>query len=166
MDRTVLFSLYYQSRTVHGSYVLTIHLLMEQKVIYHTITLEYIGPATEQYPLTISGFDGTTTDPFSYHNGMKFTTRDRGNDHWSANCEVLLMVVMLVDAWWYKSCSIIHPNHQHNHSRKICFNNQWHPLPFIEIKIRPEDCNFISDDVCYLTDYHVAISIVITSCTL
>jgi len=45
-----------------------------------------IGPATEQYPLTISGFDGVTSDPivpsggpWSIHD-MKFTTRDRDND--------------------------------------------------------------------------------------
>ena len=49
-----------------------------------------VGPATEQYPLTISGFTGYTTDPFLSHltptshahvlNTMKFTTRDQDND--------------------------------------------------------------------------------------
>ena len=48
-----------------------------------------VGPATEQYPLTKSGYDGVTTDPFSTHqlNGMKFTTRDRDNDQYGGiNC--------------------------------------------------------------------------------
>ena len=47
-----------------------------------------VGPATKQYPLTISGFDRVTTDPFytfTNHlswslNGGKFTTKDRDND--------------------------------------------------------------------------------------
>ena len=33
-----------------GSYMLTIHLLMDQKVIYHIASNFGVGPATEQYP--------------------------------------------------------------------------------------------------------------------
>ena len=68
-----------------------------------TIYLPYnkfaVGPVTEQYPLTISGFSGYTTDPFLSHqsptdhggalNTMKFTTRDQDNDlNSDRNCAI------------------------------------------------------------------------------
>jgi len=60
-----------------GRSILTINLLMEQFKGY----LSYfgVGPATEQYPLIISGFNGVTTEPFSIHllNNTKFTMRDK-----------------------------------------------------------------------------------------
>ena len=48
-----------------------------------------VGNATDEYPLTISGFTGITpTDPFTegHHNGKKFSTYDNGNDKHSVNC--------------------------------------------------------------------------------
>jgi len=40
-----------------------------------------VGSADKQYPLTISGFEGFTTDPFTYSlNTMPFTTKDKDND--------------------------------------------------------------------------------------
>jgi len=46
-----------------------------------------VGSASEEYPLTISGFIGETpTDPFSYHNNMKFSTYDNDNDKRGENC--------------------------------------------------------------------------------
>ena len=49
-----------------------------------------VGSATDEYPLTISGFTGITpTDPFSTRplNSMKFSTYDNDNDrHSSENC--------------------------------------------------------------------------------
>ena len=52
-----------------------------------------VGSATDEYPLTISGFTGITLeDPFSTRtplNGMKFTTYDNDNDQSSlGNCAV------------------------------------------------------------------------------
>ena len=40
-----------------------------------------VGPANSQYQLSISGFNGITTDPFTIHplDGMKFTTKDSDN---------------------------------------------------------------------------------------
>jgi len=100
-----------------------------------------VGPATGQYQLTISGFKGVTGDPIAgwYSlNKMKFTTRDRDNDLLSGkNCAVRHHGDN-TGGWWY--CSIIHPNHQYRNVYNIRFNHKWHPLVFIEIKIRPKNC--------------------------
>ena len=75
--------------TSQGQWELRIDLkLTNGTIIYLPYNKFAVGPATEQYPLTISGFTGYTTDPFyldqsptSYGralNTMKFTTRDQG----------------------------------------------------------------------------------------
>ena len=104
-----------------------------------------VGPASDDYQLSISGFSGNTTDPITGShsvNGMKFTritTRDRDNDKWGRNCAV--HHVGNAGGWWYKSCSSIRLNHQYNHRYSVVLNGQSHSLPFIEIKIRPLNCN-------------------------
>ena len=100
-----------------------------------------VGPASDDYRLSISGFSGNTTDPITgSHSGMKFTTRDRDNDKWSSNCAVR-DIGSDPGGWWYNKCSHIHPNHQYNHSYSVYLNGRWHSLSFIEIKIRPLNCN-------------------------
>ena len=101
-----------------------------------------VGPANKQYPLTISGFDGITDDPFSTHplNSMKFSTKDQDNDNnKSANCAVR------GDGgsgggWWYNKCSHFYPNRR---SRQTVYLKGWHTLPFIEIKVRPKNCKIV-----------------------
>ena len=59
-----------------------------------------VGPANSQYQLSISGFTGVTTDPFSTHslNGMKFSTKDRDNDKYGGgNC-----AISAGGTWWHK----------------------------------------------------------------
>ena len=48
------------------------------------------------YLLHISGFTGTAGDAMDYHNGMKFSTRDRDNDNWNKNC-----ADETEGGWWY-----------------------------------------------------------------
>ena len=110
-----------------------------------------VGPATEQYPLTISGFDvvNITTDPFytiNNHyswslNGSKFTTRDRDNDQWSDgyNCAVHNHGPR-PGGWWYNICSALYVNNVYKYHNTIYLNGNYHALSFIEIKIRPKDC--------------------------
>ena len=101
-----------------------------------------VGPANSQYQLSISGFTGVTTDPFTTNriNGMKFTTKDRDNDeHSGGNCAVDFYGGNS-GGWWYKYCSVILLNHQYNHSESILLNRKWHPLPSIEMKIKPYKC--------------------------
>ena len=101
-----------------------------------------VGPANSQYQLSISGFSGITTDLFSTHplDGMKFTTKDRDNDRWSGNCAISANGGN-TGGWWYNQCSYIHVNHQYKSLYSIYLNGKWHPLPFIEMKIKPTTCN-------------------------
>ena len=103
-----------------------------------------VGPASDDYRLSISGFSGNTTDAITIAgskslNGMKFTTRDRDNDKWGSNCAV--GNVGNAGGWWYNVCSNINPNLQYNSINSVKLNGQWYSLSFIEIKIRPLNCN-------------------------
>ncbi|XP_065894761.1 fibrinogen C domain-containing protein 1-B-like [Dysidea avara] len=103
-----------------------------------------IGPATERYRLTISGFYGITDDPFHSHslNGMKFTTKDQDNDKASNNnCAANSWHGHNSGGWWYSDCAHIHFNHQYKHGQSIHLYGRWYSLPLIEMKIRPKDCN-------------------------
>ena len=100
-----------------------------------------VGPAKDQYPLSISGFDSIgLTDPFNTFgvtlNGMKFTSRDRINDFWSRaneNCAIR------DGGWWHHACTYIQINEQYN-SLLIYLNGGFHRTTFAEMKIRPQNC--------------------------
>ena len=70
---------------------------------------------------------------------MKFTTKDRDNDEHKDNCAVH-SAGGNAGGWWYRSCSSIYLNHQYKNHYSIVFNNKWHPLSFIEMKIKPYKC--------------------------
>ena len=75
----------------------------------------------------------------AYHNDMNFTTKDSDNNqHGSINCA---QVNGPGGGWWYKSCRTIQPNVVYNNRLGVVLNGKWHPLPFIEMKIRPHNCN-------------------------
>ena len=102
-----------------------------------------VASAKDKYKLTVGGFQGTTTDPMAYHNGMYFTTKDSDNDQFSThNCAINNYSRSTpAGGWWYRRCSYIQPNMHYNHNSMIRLNNKWHSLPFIEMKIRPHNCN-------------------------
>ena len=136
--------------TSQGQWELHINLkLTNGTTIYLPYNKFAVGLATEQYPLTISGFTGYTTDPFLSHltptshygalNTMKFTTRDRDNDLWHHNCAVTGLSGRN-GGWWDNNCAHIHPNGQYNYKTAIYLNGKLHSLPFIEMKIRPKNC--------------------------
>ena len=113
------------------------------------IILQYeqfkVASAKDKYKLTVGGFQGTTTDPMAYHNGMYFTTKDNDNDSDNGgNCALTYGPELPIGGWWYKNCwpGGIAPNMLYNGSDDMIFlNNNWHTLPFIEIKVRPHNCN-------------------------
>ena len=120
---------------------------MDIKLVNGTnIFLQYeqfkVASAKDKYKLIVGGFQGTTTDPMAYHNGMYFTTKDSDNDKWYSNCAIDLYGRNTpTGGWWYNICYHIQANTLYNHSSAIVLNNQRHPLLFIEMKIRPHNCN-------------------------
>ena len=128
--------------TSQGQWELRIDLkLTNGTIIYLPYNKFAVGPATEQYPITASGFTGYTTDPHltpshpNSLNTMKFTTRDQDNDLLRGSC-----AASTNGGWWYNKCGHIYPNSQYNNKHAIHLNDQWHSLPFIEMKIRPKNC--------------------------
>ena len=110
------------------------------------IILQYeqfkVASAKDKYKLTVGGFQGTTTDPMAYHNGMYFTTKDNDNDNYDgANCALSYGLTEPQGGWWYNKCWQIVPNIIYNYRYGILLNIQHHALPYIEIKLRPHKCN-------------------------
>ena len=130
--------------TNHGQWELHIDYMLSNNtkgyLSYHHFR---VGPASDDYQLSISGFSGNTTDPITGSrplNNMKFTTRDRDNDKWTANNCAVHNAGGNAGGWWYNDCSRTFLNHQYNNYYSVLLNNQWHSLPFIEIKIRSLNC--------------------------
>ena len=89
-----------------------------------------VASAKDKYKLTVGGFQGTTTDPMAYHNGMYFTTKDRDNDQWSKNCAIDNYGHNTpTGGWWYKKCHYMQPNVLYNHNSAIILNGKSQPLP-------------------------------------
>ena len=104
-----------------------------------------VGPATDNYRLSISGFTGITpTDPFTTWNinGQQFTTYDRDNDVWPGNC-ALNGHGDESGGWWHSGCNHINPNYNYDHARHWGFMKlagKWYDPKFIEMKIHPANC--------------------------
>ena len=102
-----------------------------------------VASAKDKYKLTVGGFQGTITDPMAYHNGMYFTTEDSDNDQRSgSNCALLSGPTKPPGGWWYNKCWQINPNYYQD-DFEIYLNGKWDRTPpqFIEVKIRPRNCN-------------------------
>ena len=129
--------------TSHGQWELRIDYMFPNKTKGYLSYYHFrVGPASDDYRLSISGFSGSTTDPITGShstNNMKFTTRDRDNDKSPLNCAVH-HIGNHAGGWWHRYCSYMLPNHQYNNYFSVNLNGQWHSLPFIELKIRPLDC--------------------------
>ena len=103
-----------------------------------------VASAEDKYNLTVGGFQGTTNDSMAVHNGMNFTTIDNDNDQWSrGNCALLDGRDKPSGGWWYKSCwgDGTAPNYSYTLKPVVYFNGRGRFVPYIEIKIRPRNCN-------------------------
>ena len=103
-----------------------------------------IGPASSNYKLSISGFQGIASkDPFAIHhsplNGMQFTTKDRDNDRWRSNCA--LYGNCANSGWWHNVCTFIGINHEIQCKQGVYLSGSWESFSFTEMKIRPFNCN-------------------------
>ena len=111
---------------------------------YFHYTRFKVGSATDEYPLTISGFTGITpTNPFATvpHNGQKFSTYDNNNDKSIDNCAAQTGHAKHNGGWWDNSCWHINLNDEYNspqHTMLLAgtrYNPSW-----VEMKIRPLNC--------------------------
>jgi len=131
--------------TSHGTWELRIdyQLPNETKSYLHYKQFA-VGPAEDQYQLTISGFDSVgLTDPF-YSDGshpdyslnkMRFTSRDQDHDnHLSRNC------ANGNGGWWYNKCARIELNDD-NGDFYMLLDHTIHFPTFVEMKIRPLECD-------------------------
>ena len=121
--------------TETGQWELRIDFQFENKTWSHLHYKQFkVGNSSAEYPLTIGGFTGITTDPFVTHplNNMKFSTVDNDNDQDGGSC-----AARVKHGWWFNKCANIYPNQQ---SPGMSLNSKWHYPLSIEMKIRQLDC--------------------------
>ena len=121
--------------TETGQWELRIDFQFENKTWSHLHYKQFkVGSSSAEYPLTIGGFTGITTNPFVTHplNNMKFSTSDNDNDRRSGNCAAVYS-----SGWWYNNCYYINPNHQPPY---VSLNSNNYNLLSVEMKMRQHDC--------------------------
>ena len=98
--------------------------------------------AKTKYTLIVQKYSGNASDSMTYHNAMKFSTKDRDNDlHSSGNCAQIYR-----GAWWFNYCLYSSLNGQYyNNPTSV---SDWHgvmwyhwkgkkySLKFSEMKVR------------------------------
>ena len=99
-----------------------------------------VANAITQYKLTVGGYSGTAGNGLSWHNGMKFSTRDRDNDVWPGKCAQTFK-----GAWWYRKCHVSNLNglYLFGHHSSYANGVNWYywkghhySMKFTEMKIR------------------------------
>ncbi|XP_046580466.1 microfibril-associated glycoprotein 4-like [Haliotis rubra] len=98
-----------------------------------------VGPESNNYKLTVSGYSGDRGDSLtSTHNGMDFSTKDRDQDTWGNNC-----ALARYGGWWYRDCHSSNLNGLHGNDGYSNGMNweSWHgfyySLMWTEMKLRP-----------------------------
>ncbi|XP_062521345.1 fibrinogen C domain-containing protein 1-like [Corticium candelabrum] len=110
----------------------------ERYALYSTFA---VGKEAAGYKLTVGQYSGNAGDSFaSYHNGMKFSTKDQDNDSTSSNCAATWF-----GGWWYNNCH--HSNLNGKYLKGSSANSvgvnwkHWkgftYSLKFTEMKTRP-----------------------------
>ncbi|KAM9772707.1 uncharacterized protein ACBT44_002701 isoform 2-T2 [Syngnathus typhle] len=133
--------------TASGGYQLRIDFTISNGNTYYALYDDFsvgrnsLDPDKDGYPLLVSGYSGTAGDKFTYHSGMKFTTKDRHQDKSTVNC-----ANSWKGAWWYNYCRMSNLNGLYK-ATGTCDGSsaQWDYLGslsfpclrFVEMKIRP-----------------------------
>ncbi|KAM9776007.1 uncharacterized protein ACBT44_001176 isoform 2-T2 [Syngnathus typhle] len=133
--------------TASGAYQLRIDLTTFDGRNYYALYDDFsvgrnsLDPEKDGYPLLVSGYSGNAGDQFTYHSGMKFSTKDRDQDNWANNC-----AIDRNSAWWYHSCAYCNLNGLYKATGTCGYTNAvWYDLGpslytclrFVEMKIRP-----------------------------
>ena len=101
----------------------------------------YVGHESDEYRLYVESYFGTAGDSFLYHNGMKFSTKDKGYAIFGARCAERFR-----GAWWYRACHRSNLNGEYIVGRSISFaegikwmtlNGNQGSLLKTEMKLRP-----------------------------
>ena len=118
--------------TETGQWELRIDFQFENKTWSHLHYKQFkVGSSSAEYPLTIGGFTGTTTDPFVTQNKMRFSTSDNDNDQRDGNCAASY------SGWWHNNCYKINLNLQPAYAY---LNSKGYYLLSEEMKMRQHDC--------------------------
>ena len=72
-----------------------------------------VGSSATSYKLTTGSYSGNAGDRLTYHNGMKFSTKDRDNDRNGGSCAGTYR-----GGWWYNNCYYSNLNGIYAGSRK------------------------------------------------
>ena len=118
--------------TETGQWELRIDFQFENKTWSHLHYKQFkVGSSSAEYPLTIGGFTGTTTEPFVTQNKMRFITSDNDNDQRDGNCAARY------SGWWHNNCYKINLNLQPAYAY---LNSKGYYLLSVEMKMRQHDC--------------------------
>jgi len=92
--------------TYAGKYGLKVTLKDFDNQTYHAVYAHFSVGDGEGYELSVSGFNAslsTLGDSLAYHNGMKFSAKDRDQDTYSGNC-----AAGRKGGGWFKACLHAH----------------------------------------------------------
>ena len=96
-----------------------------------------VGNSASKYVLNVGGYSGNAGDSLTYHNGMKFTTKDQENDERHDNCAIATN-----GGWWYNACTHSNLNGKYLVNSIDWAGIEWHKtwkrdsLKFTEMKMR------------------------------
>ena len=101
-----------------------------------------VGPSSDRYRLSISGFVGITSDdPFVTHplNGQTFKTLDQPQ---GSSCPIFAHTSRKPGGWWHNSCWHINLNYDYGAALGLIQFGRlgWFSPPSVEMKIRPFGC--------------------------
>ena len=65
---------------------------------YHTF---HVLDSSTAYQLSVTGYSGNANDSLSYHNGRRFSTKDKGN---------AICATSYKGGWWYDNCHVSNLN--------------------------------------------------------